>query len=80
MEREKWPERITAIKSVTYDVESIYQNLLSDNRAEDGELEITFDDVMNMIEIYVLDDLSCGWGHPISLKDIVFKDENDEEY
>lgn len=80
MNREEWPERITAIKSVTYDVESIYQNLLSDNRAAEGEIEITFEDVMNMIEVYALDDFSCGWGHQGNLKDIIFTDEDGDEH
>lgn len=81
MDRKDWPSTITGMKSVSYDVETVYQNILSDNRASDGdELEITFEDVMNVIETYVLDDLSCGWGHQTNLKDIVFIDEDGNEY
>lgn len=80
IDREDWPSTITGIKTVSYDVETVYQNILSDNRASDGELEITFEDVMNVIESYVIDDFSCGWGHPANLKDIVFVDDDGNEH
>lgn len=79
MNREEWPEHITAIRAFTYDVETVYQNLLSDNRSEDGEIEIVFEDVMEAIENYAANDLSCGFGHEIRLKDIIFQDENGNE-
>ena len=79
MNKEEWPQWINAIRTVTYDVETVYQNLLSDNRSEDGEIEITFEDVMEAIENYAMDDLSCGFGHETRLKDIIFIDEKGDE-
>lgn len=73
MSREILPRRITAMRSVTYDVDEIRETLngLNDN----PKLE----DIMEVIESYVVDDLSCGWGHEVRLKDIIFQDENGDE-
>lgn len=73
MSDNKLPERITAMRSVTYDVYEIMGTL--DGLIDNPSLE----DIMEVIESYVVDDLSCGWGHEVKLKDIIFKDENGEE-
>ena len=77
---EDWPLKITAMKTVTYDVEIIREQLLSDNRASDGEIEITLDDVLEAIYNHASDDFSCGWGHTANVSDLIFYDENGEEY
>lgn len=77
---EDWPRRITAMKIVTYDVEIIREQLLSDNRASDGEIEITFDDILEAIYAQATDDFSCGWGHTANISDLALVDENGEEY
>lgn len=73
MSREILPRRITAIRPVTYDVDEIRETLngLNDN----PKLE----DIMEVIKSYVVDDLSCGWGHEVRLEDIIFQDENGDE-
>lgn len=73
---EVFPERINVIKVVSYDVESIRQNIISDNRGSDGELKITMEDIMEMVENFAKDDLSCGWGHEADIGDLIFQDEN----
>lgn len=73
---EVFPERVNVMKIVTYDVESVRQNIISDNRASDGEIEITFEDIMEMIEEYAKSDLSCGWGHEADISELIFQDEN----
>ena len=69
------PERITAMRTVTYDVQTIVQDILN-NRAEDEGDEVTLDEVMGVIEEYIYDDL----GSPITrLREITIQDENGYE-
>ncbi len=75
-----WPKTINAIKVVSYDTERIYKQILEDNRSSDGELDIDISDIMEKIYNYATDDLSCGWGHKENLKNLIFQDENGEEY
>jgi len=75
-EEEYWPEKITAQRSVTYDVETIRADLKNVN---DGK-EPTLEEVINQIHMYIKDDLSCGWGHEIPMRDVVVFDEDGEEY
>jgi hypothetical protein len=79
-ELEVFPERINVTKVITYDVEGIKQQIISDNRAKDEEIEVTLEDVIEMIYHYAKDDFGCGWGHESDLKDLIFQDENGEEY
>jgi hypothetical protein len=79
-EQEYFPERINVIKVVSYDVESIRQNILSDNRASDGEMIVTLDDIIEMIHEFAKDDFGCGWGHEADLSDLIFQDESGGEY
>jgi hypothetical protein len=76
----EWPKRINAIKVISYDTEVIYEQILEDNRSSDGELDIDMSDIMEKIYNYATDDFSCGWGHKDNLKDLIFQDENGEEY
>lgn len=80
MDRKDWPSTINVTHIVSYDVETVYQNLLSDNRAAEGEIEITLEDVISMIEVYAKDDFSCSWGHEANIKDFIFNDEDGNEY
>lgn len=85
------PERINVMKVVTYEVDAIINNIIEErqanvwvnSRGEMGGLpandEITIDDVMERVEEYAKDDFSCGWGHEVRLKDLVFTNENGEE-
>lgn len=71
---EEWPERINVMKVITYDVESIRQQIVADNG------EVTLEEVIERIYSYVKDDFSCGWGHEADIKDLILQDENGEEY
>ena len=71
---EVWPERINVMKVITYDVESVRQQIVADNE------EVTLEEVIERIHDYAADDFSCGWGHKDDLKDLIFQDENGEEY
>lgn len=71
---EEWPERINVMKVITYDVESIRQQIVGDNG------EVTLEEVIERIYSYVKDDFSCGWGHEADIKDLILQDENGEEY
>ena len=63
------PERINVIKTVTYDVPSI----LDDIKKMGVDFEInTVDDVMEFIEDWVAEDFG-------SLDNLIFQDENGEE-
>lgn len=85
------PKRINVMKVITYEVENIINQISSDreanvwvnSRGETGGLPasdaITAEDIMERVEQYATDDFSCGWGHEVRLKDLVFTDEHGEE-
>jgi hypothetical protein len=77
---EDWPERINVTKVISYDVEKVVEQIREDNRDSDNELEITLDDVIEMIHEMARDDFSCGWGHRTDVSDLIFQDESGEEY
>jgi hypothetical protein len=77
---EEWPERIHVTKTISYSVEKMINQIREDNRDTGEELEITLDDVIEMIHEYAKDDFSCGWGHRVDVSDLVFQDESGEEY
>ena len=77
---EEWPRKITAMRTVSYDTEIIFENLQQDYKEMDKKEEITFDEIINRIETYIKEDLSCGWGHSINLSEVIVVDENGEEY
>lgn len=78
---EDWPTRINVIKTITYETEHIYEQIMQDNREKsDGELDIDLNDIIEMIHHYAEDDFSCGWGHKSDMNDLIFMDENGEEY
>lgn len=68
------PQRINVTKVISYDVPKLIADLI-----EQGMDDPTFDDVIGMIEEFVKDDFSCGWGHQANVDDLIFTDENGEE-
>jgi len=64
---------INVAKHVTYDVVRIVEQLIEEGIVVDEE------SVMERVEGYAKDDFSCGWGHEVRLKDLVFTDEHGEE-
>ena len=64
---------INVAKHVTYDVVRIVEQLIEEGVAVDEE------SVVERVEQYAKDDFSCGWGHEVRLKDLVFTDEHGEE-
>lgn len=64
---------INVAKHVTYDVVRIVEQLIEEGIVVDEE------SVMERVEEYAKDDFSCGWGHEVRLKDLVFTDEHGEE-
>jgi|APGre2960657373_1045057.scaffolds.fasta_scaffold00637_27 hypothetical protein len=77
---EEWPTRINVIKTITYETEHIYNQILEDNRSTGNDIEVGLDDIIEMIHHYANDDFSCGWGHKADMNDLIFMDENGEEY
>ncbi len=73
-EAESLPERINVTKVITYDVEGICEQI-----SEDAG-EVTLEEVIQRIHLYAKDDFSCGYGHEANLRDLIFTDENGEEY
>lgn len=73
-EAENLPERINVMKLITYDVESICEQISEDSG------EVTLEEVIQRIHLYAKDDFSCGYGHEANLRDLIFTDENGEEY
>jgi hypothetical protein len=76
----EWPTRINVIKTITYETEHIYNQILEDNRSTGNDIEVGLDDIIEMIHHYANDDFSCGWGHKADMNDLIFMDENGEEY
>lgn len=74
METEVMPKRVTVIKSITYDVERIISDL-----KEQGMENPDFGDAMEMIEEFVKDDFSCGWGHEADPNDMTYIDPDTNE-
>jgi len=64
---------INVAKHVTYDVVRIVEQLMEEGIVVDEE------SIMERVETYAKDDFSCGWGHEVRLKDLVFTDEHGEE-
>jgi hypothetical protein len=71
---ETMPDRINVTKVVTYDVPDIITKLI-----EQGMKNPTIDDVVEMVEEWVKDDFSCGWGHQADVRDLIFTNEDGEE-
>ena len=66
------PERINVIKTVTYDVPAILDDIKK--MGVDYDIQ-TVDDVMEFIEDWVAEDMAA----PLSRHDITYQDENGEE-
>ncbi len=64
------PERINAIKVVTYDVVQIVESLQAMN--DDDAYEPTIEEVLGYIEDWVYEDFGDSYG-------VVYQDENGEE-
>ena len=82
------PERVNVIRTITYDVSKIVEQIQSDRNSEviydksgahplASPAPITIEDVLEVIEGYVKDDFSCGWGHDFDdLDELIFQDED----
>ena len=68
------PERINVTKVMTYDVQETIKSLTAQ-----GMKDPSLDDVLGMVEEFVKDDFSCGWGHEADTDALIFTDENGEE-
>jgi nitrogen-specific signal transduction histidine kinase len=64
--------RIDVAQVITYDVETIVEQLLEDNRGDDG-VEISFDDVLEHVKYLAGEDFA--WKVVLS-----YKDENGNDY
>ena len=94
MENDKeefFPERINVTKVLTYLVEDIRQQIATDRETkiwngsdwikdENESIEVTLQDVIDMIYDYAEDDFGCEWGHKGSIKNVFIQDENGNDY
>ena len=64
------PERINAIKTVTYDVTQVVESLQAMN--DDDTYEPTLQEVLDYIEDWIFEDLDGPYG-------VIYQDENGEE-
>jgi hypothetical protein len=69
----KLPERINAIKAITYDVRQIVESLMAENELEDDST-ITIEMVMERIESWVEEDFMNDVADST-----IYQDENGEE-
>lgn len=88
----EFPEHITVMNVVTYNVQDVIAQIVEDRESSvwiDGNnntggqpktTEVTMEDVIERIQEYAKDDLSCGWGHEVRIKELVFQDERGNEY
>ena len=70
-ENNTMPERINAIRVITYSVPDIVSHI----EAMRGEPEVTLEEVMDYIEETIEDDMRS----PLSRHEVVYQDENGEE-
>jgi len=69
------PERVNAMRVVSYDVATIVEQIKSDRDSESADAPITIEDVMDRIENYCYDDFAGE----VRLKDLIFQDEAGNE-
>jgi hypothetical protein len=62
--------RINVMRVFTYDVEEIVRTIHEDNRG-DADIEVTYDDVMEYVEMLVEDDFRSN-----GTKDLIFTDQD----
>ena len=67
------PERINAMKVVSYDVASIVQSIIDLNNNEITAEDITLDEILNLISGWANEDM------PNPQNKVIFQDENGEE-
>lgn len=67
----KLPERIVVTKVVSYDVGQITREL-----AEQGNTNISVEDILDYINGWVNEDFGCGFGHENDLDDLIFQDQD----
>jgi hypothetical protein len=67
------PERINAMRIVSYDVESIVNSIVDLNNGEIAAEDVTLDEILDLISGWTYQDMS----NP-QLK-VIFQDENGEE-
>jgi hypothetical protein len=68
--------RINVMRVMTYDVETIVQQLREDNRAgKDEELEITLDDVLERVQFQAEADFAY-----YETSDLIYQDEHGNDY
>lgn len=70
----KLPERINAIRVVTYDVSKIVKDM-----SDDYPNGPTFEDVLGYVQDLASEDLSCHYGHVYDMRGVTFQDENGKE-
>ena len=69
----KLPERINALKAISYDVQKIVEDLMAENELEDDST-ITIEMVMEIVESWVEEDFMNDVADST-----IFQDENGEE-
>jgi hypothetical protein len=76
MENTALPEKINAIRVITYDVPTMVHNL----RVDYGQdYTPTLEEIVTYVQEYASEDLSCDYGHVYDMKDVIFQDENGVE-
>ena len=67
------PERVNAIRTVTYNVASIVETIVEMNAGDVKAEDVTLDEVLDIIAEWATEDLSS------SRKEIIYQDQNGEE-
>lgn len=67
------PERINVIRTVTYDVPALVDNLQEMN--DDPNYQPDLEDIIDYIQDWVYEDMTS----PLSRHDVVYQDENGNE-
>lgn len=75
-EDEYWPERIIAMRKVTYDVQIVKEHF-----EETAGRPATFDEILDIIRDYAYNDFSCSHGHDSpDFSEVIIFDPDGEEY
>jgi hypothetical protein len=68
------PEYIVATRKITYDIKEVIQSY-----KDVWDAEPNIHDVIGLISDWVVEDLSCGWGHYVDIDEVSFTDINGNE-
>lgn len=73
VEEEQFPQSITVIKAVSYDIKSVLEEM--DRLGNSESNTWTLEDVISIVSVWASVDFGCGWGHQVDPSSLIYTDE-----